>query len=223
RIGRLEIELGELGEVEPRARRRNAARPAERVGNRRAHVGRAELRQHRAVAVIDQAVYHRLRMHHDLDLARAEAEEMMRLDHLEALVHHGRGIDRDLGAHAPVGMRYRLFRRDVAHRLARTIALAWSKSKTWKIALCSLSTGSKRAPWRFASAVTSAPAQTSTSLLASATMAPRRTASSVGAKPAAPTIAAIIQSAGRAAASTTAAAPAPTSMPLPASASLSAP
>src|SRR5487761_252080 len=69
----------------------------------------------------------------------------------------------------------------LAVRTIRSIALACSKSKTWKIALCSLSTGSSRAPRRFASAVTSAPAQTRTSLLASATMAPRPTAATGGA------------------------------------------
>ena len=50
----------------------------------------------------------------------------------------------------------------------------------------------------------SAPAQTRHSLLASATIAPRSTAASVGRKPAAPVIAAITQSAGRCAASTSA-------------------
>ena len=51
-------------------------------------------------------------------------------------------------------------------------------------------------------ACSSAPAQTRLSLLASATIAPRRTAASAGARPAAPTMAAITQSAARAAAST---------------------
>ncbi len=91
------------------------------------------------------------------------------------------------------------------------------------MALCSLSTGRSRAPQRLASSVTSAPAHTSASLLASATRTPRRTAAMVGANPAAPTIAAMTQSDGRAAASTTAAAPAPVAMPLPASASFSSP
>ncbi len=49
--------------------------------------------------------------------------------------------------------------------------------------------------------MTRAPAQTSTSLLASATMTPRRIAAKVGANPAAPTIPAITHSAGRCAAS----------------------
>ena len=52
------------------------------------------------------------------------------------------------------------------------------------------------------------PAQTSTSLLAKATMRPRRIAARVGASPAAPTMPAITQSAGRSAASTSASRPA---------------
>ena len=46
---------------------------------------------------------------------------MMRLDHLEPLVHHGRGIDRDLGAHVPVRMGDRLLRRDRGHPSARSM------------------------------------------------------------------------------------------------------
>ena len=61
----------------------------------------------------------------------------------------------------------------------------------------------------------SAPAQTRHSLLASATVAPRSTAASVGFSPAAPVIAAITQSAGRCAASIKAPSPAAASMPLP--------
>ena len=56
-------------------------------------------------------------------------------------------------------------------------------------------------------------------MLASAVQVPWRTASSVGFRPAAPTMAAITQSAGRLAASSSASPPAPTSMPVPASAS----
>ena len=38
-------------------------------------------------------------------------EQVMRLDHLEALVHQRGGVDRDLAAHVPGGMRERLARR----------------------------------------------------------------------------------------------------------------
>ena len=72
-------------------------------------------------------------------------------------------------------------------------------------------------PSRTARSITS-PAQTSASLLASATTAPRRIAAKVAARPAAPVIAAMVQSAGSAAASTTASGPAAVSIPVPDSA-----
>ena len=54
-------------EIEARRRRRHPLRPAQGVGDRDAHVGLAELRQHRAVAERDQAVHDRLRMDQDVD------------------------------------------------------------------------------------------------------------------------------------------------------------
>ena len=107
-------------------------------------------------------------------------------------------------------------------RVIFSIPSTRSKSKHCQIALCSLSTGSRVAPHRATSCMTRAPAQTSTSLLASATMTPRRIAARVGASPAAPTIPAITQSAGRCAASTSDAGPQAVSIPVPASASFSA-
>ena len=64
------------------------------------------------------------------------------------------------------------------------------------------------------------PAQTRHSLLAKATDGAAPTAAMVGSSPAAPTIAAMTHSAGRSAASTRAAGPQPTSIPVPASAVL---
>ncbi len=90
----------------------------------------------------------------------------------------------------------------------------------WNKALCSESTGSTVAPAAAARRMNRSPAQTRVSLLASATMAPRSAAASVGLSPAAPVIAPITHSAGRCAASTTASSPAAASMPVPASASL---
>ena len=51
---------------------------------------------------------------------RGHLEQVMRLDQFEALVHQGRGIDRDFGAHGPVRMAQRLFGGRVAHRFARS-------------------------------------------------------------------------------------------------------
>ena len=59
----------------------------------------------------------------------------------------------------------------------------------WKIAECSLSTGSRVPPRRLASSMTRGPATTSVSLLARATILPASRAAQVPCRPAAPTIA----------------------------------
>ena len=64
----------------------------------------------------------------------------------------------------------------------------------WKMAECSLSTGTISAPQRFASAMTSSPAHTSVSLLARAMRFFARIASSVGRRPIAPETAVTTQS-----------------------------
>ena len=69
------------------------------------------------------------------------------------------------------------------------------------MALCSESTGKRVARFSITSRVKISPAETRHSLLAKAIVAPRLTASSVGVSPAAPTIAAMTNSEGRAAAS----------------------
>ena len=51
--------------------------------------------------------------------SRGDAEQPVRLDHLEALVHHRRRVDRDLAAHRPVRMRARLVGRDVVRASRR--------------------------------------------------------------------------------------------------------
>ena len=86
-------------------------RPGQAMGDRNAHVGRAEMRHHRAVAVFDHAVDDRLRMHQHGELFGLDREQMMRLDQLQDLVDHGRGIDGDLGTHRPVRMLERLLER----------------------------------------------------------------------------------------------------------------
>ena len=111
--------------------------------------------------IFDHRMDHRLRMDDDVDPLRRQAEQVMRLDQLEPLVHHRRRIDRDLGAHRPVGMGHRLRRRRRGHLLAASesrngpplavrINLATSSERLparhWKIALCSLSTGRIVAP-----------------------------------------------------------------------------
>jgi hypothetical protein len=84
-----------------------------------AHVGGAQLRDDGAVEILDHRMDHALRMHDDLDALERRAEEPVRLDHLEALVHHRGRVDRDLAAHHPVGMRARLLGRHAREALER--------------------------------------------------------------------------------------------------------
>ncbi len=61
-------------------------------------------------------------MNDDLDALAGKSEQMMGLDHLETLVHHGGAVDRDLGAHRPIGMLHRLGWRHRRHGGKRTLA-----------------------------------------------------------------------------------------------------
>ena len=47
-------------------------------------------------------------MHHHIDVVIVRPEQVMGLNHLQALVHHRRAVDRDLRAHVPVRVRRRL-------------------------------------------------------------------------------------------------------------------
>src|SRR5258708_19301841 len=64
----------------------------------------------------------RLRMNHHFNLLRPHPKEPVRLDDLEAFVHHRRGINGDAIAHAPVRMRERLLWRDTLQRRQRRFA-----------------------------------------------------------------------------------------------------
>src|SRR5215831_10326393 len=176
-------------------------------------------------------------MDQDVDLLRRKREEMMRFNEFQPFVHQGCRIDRDLRAHRPIGMLERLLDGRGLDRLGRGGAkrtsgggqnhpahvLAAASAHGLKQALCSESTGSTVAPDAAARRMNRPPAHTSVSLLASATMAPRSAAASVGLRPAAPVIAPITHSAGRSAASIKPLSPAATSIPVPASAALRSP
>ena len=56
-IRRLEGELPDLGEIELGRRPDDSIRPSQAMRDRRAHVGTAELRDHRAVTEFDHAVH----------------------------------------------------------------------------------------------------------------------------------------------------------------------
>ena len=109
--GASKVSVADLGEIELGGRTVDPGRIGQAMRDRDAHVGRAELRHHRAVAVFDHAVDDRLRMHQHGELCRRHGEQVMRLNQFQALVHHGCGIDGDLRAHRPVGMLERLLQR----------------------------------------------------------------------------------------------------------------
>ena len=100
----LEGERAPAHELERGDARVDALRECERLRDRRAHIGMTELREHRPVDVFDERVDHAFRVDHDLDALARHAEQPVRFDHLEALVHHRRRVDADLSPHHPVGM-----------------------------------------------------------------------------------------------------------------------
>ena len=117
-----------------------------------------------------------------------EREQVIGLDQLEPLVHQGRRIDRDLGAHRPIGMRHRLRRGDRAHLVAaraperpaaggqddRGAPLAAARGRSTGRSHCARNRPAAGvAPLAAAALRSSAsPAETSASLLASATVPP---------------------------------------------------
>ena len=94
-------------------------------------------------------------------------------------------------------------------------SLASPEPSTWKIALCSESTGMTWAPDLTSASWNTLPAATTHSLLARATMTPRRMAASAGSIAAAPMMATMTKSDAMSAAAITAARPAAISIPVP--------
>ena len=149
-------------------------------------------------------MHDRLRVHDDVDAVVGRAEQVVGLDHLEALVHQRRRVDRDLAAHRPRRVPQRLLDRDVLELGARAAAERAAGGGDDEPL-----DGARRARRRSAGAARSArsrpgsaarrwprPARsrarrptTSDSLLASATSMPSVSATIVGPRPAEPTIA----------------------------------
>ena len=92
---------------------------AQRVLDGHAHVRRAKLGLHRTVGELDGGVDLALAVHEHVDVVNRHVEEVVRLDDLEALVHEGRAVYGDLGAHLPRGVRERHGGRDVLELVAR--------------------------------------------------------------------------------------------------------
>ena len=80
------------------------------------------MRERGAVAEADERMHDRRRLDRHLDAVVRDAEQVVRLDHLEPLVRERRRVHRDLRAHAPRRMRERLLGRDVLELGARAAA-----------------------------------------------------------------------------------------------------
>ena len=86
-IRRFEVQPRRAQDVERFYTGGEPLRPAERMGDRRAHVRVAQLRQHRAVHVFHQRMHDALRMHDHFDLRRRQAEQQAGFDQLQPFVH----------------------------------------------------------------------------------------------------------------------------------------
>ena len=198
---RREVEPAGAREVERRQRRLPALGIRAGVLNRQPHVGDAELRDDRAVDQLHHRVHDRLRVDDDVDLIGGDVEQPVRLDHLEPLVHQRRRVDGDLPAHLPRRMLQRRVRRRRARapraaargtaRPTRSGSGAGSRrgrgragTGEWRCARCRPAGSRRRAG--APRSVTSAPAMTSTSLLASAIVLPASIAASTASRPAVP-------------------------------------
>jgi membrane-associated protease RseP (regulator of RpoE activity) len=109
--------------LEGPGRRRRPVQPRRGVGDpfgpgqaqrdRQPHVRRGGHDDRRAVGVLHHRVHDRLRVHHHVDPVQPEAEQQVRLDHFQALVHQRRGVHRDQRPHLPGRVGQGLLRRDV--------------------------------------------------------------------------------------------------------------
>jgi hypothetical protein len=107
----LERHAPQRGEVESLDTRRESIRERQGELDGQPHVGGGHLGDHAAVGELGDAVDDGLRMHHHVDLAVLEAEQVVRLDHLEPLVHERGRVDGDLRPHLPGGVGQRLLHR----------------------------------------------------------------------------------------------------------------
>ena len=87
------------------------------MGDRRAHVRVTQLGQHGTVDIRHHRMDHALRVDQHFDLLGRRAEQPVRLDYLQPLVHHGGRIDGNLAPHGPGRMLAGLVRRNLVERL----------------------------------------------------------------------------------------------------------
>jgi hypothetical protein len=114
-----EFQFRERGEIERAEAAFDAPRPGERVLDGKAHVGPAELGEHRAVGELDHRVDDALRVDDHVDALHADAEQPAGLDHFEAFVEKGGGVDGDFRPHFPGRVLEGLGEGDVADLIGR--------------------------------------------------------------------------------------------------------
>src|SRR5688572_22054219 len=68
------------------------------------HVGQGGVHHDRAILEESSPMYHRLAVHNDAHVFEWNAEEVVRLNHLQTLVHHGGRVYGDLRPHPPRGV-----------------------------------------------------------------------------------------------------------------------
>ena len=150
----------------------------------------------------------------DLDALEGDAEEQVRLDHLEPLVDQGRGVDRDDRSHRPGRVGERLLGGDVGSSLgvpaAERAAAGGEHQPADLVGAAAAQALGQRAVLGVdrddlagrGRPVTSGPPMISDSLFASASVVPASSAASVGRSPTAPVMPLSTTSHWRAAAST---------------------
>jgi hypothetical protein len=114
RVGRLEVQPRDLQQVEPRAP------VAIRSGQASTWPIGTRMSGEPSCASIEPSAYSTRLWITDcgwttMSIRSRQPEQVVRLDQLQALVHHGRAVDADLGAHRPIGVRHRLRRGDPRH------------------------------------------------------------------------------------------------------------
>ena len=124
-VGRGEVELTQRCEVEGQEFSfgdGNALGVGEGVKDGETHVGDGDLGENAAVDEFDEGVDGGLRVDDDADLRGREVEEAAGFDDLEALVHHGGGVDGDALTHDPCGVFECLGRGDAVEVGQRSVA-----------------------------------------------------------------------------------------------------
>jgi len=112
RVRRAEIQRESVAKVQLGRRTLPPLRITQRVLDRQFHVRWTQLRNHGAVAKLDQRMDHRLRVNDHIDLVRLQLEQPTGFDDFQGFIHHRRRVDGDFPAHFPGGMSQRVFDRD---------------------------------------------------------------------------------------------------------------